>query len=439
MYPLILVVDDDAELRELWTLILEARRLTVLTARDGRVGLEIAKRERPAVILLDMMMPELDGLEFLRRLQLEVSPAPPVVAMSGFHRFAELSVKYGARAFVPKPCAVAEVEALVEAILAESPTARGVGPDAAAGIRGRLAFDVASLDDPGLRQQLRWLNDWLVGYFGVETSLTALLEDGGVRLITVNADNPRYQEGCVVDPQLTFCSEVIRANAALVLTDAVAHPVFGDHDAVRLGVQFYAGAPLGKGFAFGTLCLVQTKPRPFRSEDLAILDHLASLVTMAIEKGGHGPMKPLFDGPGILAHDVFASIVDAETRRAERDHNEITLAVLEGEPSVMTALAGAKGDVVVGRLEAGLYGVLVCAADRAEGNATVDGVLALLDEQSVAGPVGLVTWRASTGLGGVTSSDLLSRATLALERARAHPSGLEREELTRDAALLKTG
>lgn len=435
MHPLVLVVDDDAELRELWTLILETHGLSVITAQDGLIGLEMAKLERPAVILLDMMMPELDGLEFLRRLPLEVSPAPPVVAMSGFHRFADLSVKYGARAFVPKPCAVAEVEALVDAIIAESrlPAVRSTSTEVGAGTWGRIVTDTANLDDPHLRQQLRWLNDWLAGYFGVDTSLTAVLDHGGIRLVTVNGGNPRYKEGSVVEPQLTFCSEVVRASAALVLTDAINHPVFGDHGAVRQGVQFYAGAPLGKGGAFGTQCLVQTKPRPFRSEDLAILDHFASLVTTMIEGDGQRSTIGLLDGPGILGRDVFLSIVDAETRRAERDRNEVALAVLQCESAVVSALAKTDGCIVVGQLEGGLFGILVRAAAAAENRLIGDRVLGFLGDQA-AGPVGVVVWSGDAGHGGVSSADLLLRATLVRDRARARPTAFEREQLNHETS-----
>ena len=57
----VLVIDDEAPIRLLCRVNLEAEGMTVLEARDGTSGLEVARRERPDVILLDVMMPGLDG------------------------------------------------------------------------------------------------------------------------------------------------------------------------------------------------------------------------------------------------------------------------------------------------------------------------------------------------------------------------------------------
>jgi DNA-binding response OmpR family regulator len=57
----VLVIDDEAPIRLLCRVNLEAEGMIVLEARDGTSGLEVARRERPDVILLDVMMPGLDG------------------------------------------------------------------------------------------------------------------------------------------------------------------------------------------------------------------------------------------------------------------------------------------------------------------------------------------------------------------------------------------
>jgi DNA-binding response OmpR family regulator len=59
--PRVLVVDDEAPIRLLCRVNLEAEEMTVLEAADGPSGLEAARTERPDVILLDVMMPGLDG------------------------------------------------------------------------------------------------------------------------------------------------------------------------------------------------------------------------------------------------------------------------------------------------------------------------------------------------------------------------------------------
>ncbi len=65
----ILVIDDEYAVRRLMKLLLERRGYQVLTAADGTEGLILAKVEQPDVILLDLMMPKMDGHEVLQQLK----------------------------------------------------------------------------------------------------------------------------------------------------------------------------------------------------------------------------------------------------------------------------------------------------------------------------------------------------------------------------------
>jgi len=77
--PLVLVVDDSAAIMDVYHFVLVAAGYRVATAPDGGVGLLLAKELRPSIVILDLMMPKVSGLEFLERLPREVSaPAPPV-------------------------------------------------------------------------------------------------------------------------------------------------------------------------------------------------------------------------------------------------------------------------------------------------------------------------------------------------------------------------
>lgn len=79
----ILIVDDDPAARRLATDALERRGFSVVTADDGEEGLEIARRERPAAIILDLMMPRLDGFGFLDRFRrLPGAADTPVIVWS---------------------------------------------------------------------------------------------------------------------------------------------------------------------------------------------------------------------------------------------------------------------------------------------------------------------------------------------------------------------
>src|SRR5437762_14101697 len=65
----ILVMDDDASVRELCSMVLGGEGHAVLEAADARAGIAQAETERPDLILLDWMMPEVDGLDALQVLQ----------------------------------------------------------------------------------------------------------------------------------------------------------------------------------------------------------------------------------------------------------------------------------------------------------------------------------------------------------------------------------
>ncbi len=65
----VLIVDDDSTLREMYEAYLKAAGFNVVVAQDGKEGLEKAKETHPAIILLDLMMPEMNGIEVLKHLK----------------------------------------------------------------------------------------------------------------------------------------------------------------------------------------------------------------------------------------------------------------------------------------------------------------------------------------------------------------------------------
>lgn len=67
--PIILVIEDDLELRELYEQRLRLEKFDVRLAPDGQTGLELSEREKPDVILLDLRLPKLNGFEFLKKLK----------------------------------------------------------------------------------------------------------------------------------------------------------------------------------------------------------------------------------------------------------------------------------------------------------------------------------------------------------------------------------
>lgn len=76
-----LVVDDDVHVLEVVALLLEAEGLAVLTAGDGLEALTIAQKEQPRLVLADIMMPRMDGVELCSRLQGDPSTSAMVVLL----------------------------------------------------------------------------------------------------------------------------------------------------------------------------------------------------------------------------------------------------------------------------------------------------------------------------------------------------------------------
>ena len=100
----VLVVDDDLDIQLLLRLELSAEGYDVVTAGNGREALELIPAIAPDCVLLDVMMPELDGWGVLRELE---DPKPSVVMVSGLatdgDQHLTMAVELGALGFVPKP------------------------------------------------------------------------------------------------------------------------------------------------------------------------------------------------------------------------------------------------------------------------------------------------------------------------------------------------
>ncbi len=101
----ILIVDDDPQIRTLLAERLRFHKYQVSTAEDGEEGLARFKKEGSDLVLLDLMMPKLDGIKTLKRMK-EEEPEVLVVMMTAFGTIEKAveAIKMGAFDFIPKPC-----------------------------------------------------------------------------------------------------------------------------------------------------------------------------------------------------------------------------------------------------------------------------------------------------------------------------------------------
>ena len=115
----ILAVDDEDDVRRLIQIKLKKEGFEVLTASNGLEGLEKARDEHPDVVLLDVMMPKMDGYTAAAKIKAEVSPAPIVIMLTA--RGAEADVVEGltggADDYIVKPFAPRELIARINVAL----------------------------------------------------------------------------------------------------------------------------------------------------------------------------------------------------------------------------------------------------------------------------------------------------------------------------------
>jgi two-component system alkaline phosphatase synthesis response regulator PhoP len=121
----ILVVDDESAVTDLLAYNLRKAHYDVLTAADGRTALRLAHESRPDLILLDLMIPEVDGLDVCR--ELRQSSGVPIIMITarGEEIDRVVGLEIGADDYVTKPFSVRELMARVKAVLRRAESDKG--------------------------------------------------------------------------------------------------------------------------------------------------------------------------------------------------------------------------------------------------------------------------------------------------------------------------
>jgi two-component system, OmpR family, KDP operon response regulator KdpE len=116
----ILVVDDEPQIRRVLRSTLASESYDVVEARNGQEGIEIAVRERPDLILLDVNMPDMSGLEACSKIRLSLSTPIIMVTVRNSEQDKVLALDAGADDYVVKPFAMGELLARIRAALRRS-------------------------------------------------------------------------------------------------------------------------------------------------------------------------------------------------------------------------------------------------------------------------------------------------------------------------------
>ncbi|MEY2409940.1 MAG: two-component system, chemotaxis family, chemotaxis protein CheY [Verrucomicrobiota bacterium] len=122
----IIVIDDDPEMRSLLEQVLWTAGHDVVTAEEGRIGLAYSRASRVDLLITDLVMPGMEGMETIRRFRKEFEGVP-IVAISGnpdLGNILDTAHRLGAVRTLAKPFQAAEFLKLVQEILESPPSAR---------------------------------------------------------------------------------------------------------------------------------------------------------------------------------------------------------------------------------------------------------------------------------------------------------------------------
>jgi CheY-like chemotaxis protein len=341
----VLVVDDSEDMQDTYELLLDGEGYEVFKASDGVAGLHAVCAERPDIVLLDMMMPDCDGLQFLQRLPIECpAPLPRVIAISGFEPYREEALRRGAAAFLRKPVDVDVLFGAVRAVEAERPVpaAVEVHNEEDVAVSRRRADELRSeivgqLPGPAvdaIRTRLRALAGWLQRYYGFGATFVQLLRGNELRVEAARGGSPPWVEGHHYARQLAWCSDVIDAGSTVVLSDPLDHTLsyFSQHPEVAAGFHFYAGVPLTtrSGAVIGTLCLCDVESHIVHAEDMHLLEALGLHVAHGLEEVAAGVDVDDFvvDDEGVFGSELLPLFVQVATQRAARAGGVVGIAIV---------------------------------------------------------------------------------------------------------------
>src|SRR5262245_24676514 len=434
----ILVVDDSVELKEFFRLVLQDAGYEVTTAASGEDALTQMKAQRPDLILLDIVMPGMDGFEFLSRLRSDFAPPiPPSILCSGFDLTEQEALRRGALMFLRKPLAPADlVEFVAQGLLGEKVSvetaARERANSAAARSRARqAAAALVSMIRTDVDHKAAGQMAWLAAYFGLETAVLALMEDDSLTVVAAAGD-PAFKTGLNLAGKLSPASAILESGSSLVLADASSHACFSSAPYRVEDARFFAGVPLlAADIPVGVVCVLDRRARSTSAEDLLILEQLGrqgSILLRLLQLGRPQSEVPGRLGPGMLLRRTLEVLIDAELRLLRQIGGSMELAVVEMDDpqqmrtAVMSASNGER--LAAGELGPGRVGVYKRDPGRGASGQMRTLLRGLQGTTQLRG-VGAAAIAGGAHMPAIGSQDLVHLAELELEQALETDGGTE--------------
>jgi signal transduction histidine kinase/DNA-binding NarL/FixJ family response regulator len=291
----VLIVEDDRDARSMLRHLLELEGHKVSEAEDGAAAIELARTERPEVVLIDIGLPRFDGYELARRLRAVLKGRVTLIAQTGYgqRQDRERARDAGFDRHFTKPV---DPRSLAEAVAASAgmtlpsvddrlATAAALTRLVASGGDLRKTCDAiaeATVNLLGARVARVWRNDATArtltacGSFGVDPETTVELLEATV--IAHGSGVPGH---------------VLHARTPLYISDASDDPRWVNRRFIReVGVHGYAGLPLMVGdHLWGVLSVMFRDVRDFRDEEKALLQLLADQAALALQSTPSGPRQ----------------------------------------------------------------------------------------------------------------------------------------------------
>ena len=229
----ILIADDDPHIRQLLAFALEKAGFEVIEAEDGEAALAQAQAAAPDLLVLDLNMPRLSGLDVCR--QLRAKGELPILILSSRDEEIDrvLGIELGADDYVVKPFSPREVVARVTAILRRARPAASAAASGGEVARGRLSLDPDA---------------WLAHWDGRPLALT-VTEFGILRTLAA-APAKVFTRDAIIDrlrgPGFAITDRTVDSHVRNLRGKFAA---LGAHDVIetRAGVGYRLGACLGQG------------------------------------------------------------------------------------------------------------------------------------------------------------------------------------------------
>jgi DNA-binding response OmpR family regulator len=429
----IVVVDDSEEIRDTLQLILEREGYRVLPCAEADEAFAVIQRERPDVVITDIVLGVESGLDLITRIRSDLASPPPIIACSGFPGFAEEAERRGVAVFLPKPFELEALRDAVGAAFTHSPIAPEVVERASIGARRLRAKAVeaahAALErlearrgefDTRTEQGLRFVT----GYLGIGEAMFVLVQEGHL-ISLARSDGRVFRQDERVDDRLPLCRDIIETGSAIVIPDMTSTPGPLRIGAGTLPVRFFAGVPLySDRVAIGAIVITDDQPRRISAEDLAFLEALGRRVSAVLSDDESAGPPPLWELSGLLSRSGFALLMDLEVKRAERRESWLqVLAFSSTHPETASewseelARVVSPKRVLLGEVGGGQFALLISRDDERTSEQALSASVACL--RSIAGlhSGGLISVDAA-GLPVLHADDILTvaRALLARER-----------------------